>query len=181
MTSKQKVINKIIDVEGGDVDDPSDSGGATNFGITENVARLNGYTGKMKDLPRSVAYKIYTAKYWDSVRADDLEKFSESLAHEVVDTAVNMGVSRASKFLQRSLNSLNNKGSFYPDLTVDGQLGPATIRALGEYSGIRGEHGIGVLIKCLDCLQGAYYIELTEKREKDERFLYGWISNRVGS
>jgi len=36
-----------------------------------------------------------------------------------------------------------------------------------------------VLCRALNCLQGAYYIELAERREKDERFVYGWLKNRV--
>ena len=179
MSTKNKAIRDIISKEGGYVNDPKDSGGETNYGITLNVARSYGYEGDMKNIPRSVAEDIYSILYWDSVRADDLDKFSPELAEEVTDTAVNMGVGRASKFLQRSLNVLNNVGSFYPDLIVDGQIGPSTIRSLGEYTGFRGEHGITVLLKCLNSLQGAYYIELAERREKDERFLYGWISNRV--
>ena len=40
---KTKIINEIIGVEGGYVNDPSDSGGETNFGITVAVARQFGY------------------------------------------------------------------------------------------------------------------------------------------
>lgn len=36
---KDKIINEIIRVEGGYVNDPRDSGGETNFGITVAVAR----------------------------------------------------------------------------------------------------------------------------------------------
>jgi len=47
MGIKQEIINQIIDVEGGYVNDPSGSGGETNFGITEAVARAYGYAGAM--------------------------------------------------------------------------------------------------------------------------------------
>lgn len=69
---KNKIIDKILVLEGGYVDDPADSGGATNFGITERVARANGYTGHMRDLPRSKAAHIYAEKYWRSVHGDEL-------------------------------------------------------------------------------------------------------------
>jgi hypothetical protein len=36
-----------------------------------------------------------------------------------------------------------------------------------------------ILLKALNCLQGDRYIRLTRSREKDERFLYGWLKNRV--
>lgn len=167
------VINEIIRVEGGYVNDPSDSGGETNFGITEAVARAYGYAGAMRDMPRGVAFDIYAARYWDAVRADEMP---ERVAAEVVDTGVNMGTGRAGKFLQRSLNVLNVGGSLYPDLVVDGNIGPMTIHALRAYLAKRDEDA---LVKALNCLQGAYYIELAERREKDEKFVYGWLKNRV--
>ena len=173
---KERIINEIIRVEGGYVNDPSDSGGETNFGITVAVARQFGYVGAMRNMPRSTAFDIYSAKYWDAVKGDDLAKLSELVAEEVVDTSVNMGPGRAGKFLQRSLNVLNNRGSLYLDLTVDGAIGNATISALRAYLNGRGEE---TLVTALNCLQGAYYITLAERREKDERFVYGWVKNRV--
>lgn len=171
--TKQQIINNIIDIEGGYVDDPSDSGGETNFGITLKVARANGYHGPMVDMPRKEAFRIYSLRYWDSVRADEMP---DDVAEEVVDTAVNMGVSRAGKFLQRALNALNNRGTLYPDLSVDGNVGPATIDALTKFCQLR---DTSVLLAALNCLQGSFYIELAERREKDEKFVYGWLKNRV--
>ena len=176
---KEKIINEIIRIEGGFVDDSSDSGGATNFGITESVARSFGYTGSMRDMPRSVAYDIYAAKYWDSVHADGLSELSERITEEVVDTAVNMGPGRAGEFLQRSLNVLNNLGSLYPDIVVDNAIGKATASALKQFLFYRGKEGEEMLAKMLNCLQGAFYVELAERREKDEKFIYGWFKNRV--
>lgn len=173
---KTRIINYIIEVEGGYVNDPRDSGGETNFGITLKVARVNGYTGHMRDLPRQTAFDIYVAKYWGAVRADDLLALSQAVAEEVVDTGINCGTGRAGRFLQRALNVLNKRAKLYPDLRVDGRIGPATISALRGYLATRDE---GTLVKALNCLQGAKYIELAERREKDERFVYGWLKNRV--
>lgn len=173
---KLHIIDEIIKVEGGFVDDPNDSGGATNYGITEAVARSFGYTGNMRDLPRETAFDIYAARYWDAVFADSIVEVSESVTAEVVDTAVNMGVSRAGKFMQRALNVLNDRGRLYSDITVDGKIGPATILALTSLVKVRGD---AVLVKMLNCLQGAFYVELAERREKDERFINGWFNNRV--
>lgn len=176
MGLKENIINHIIEVEGGYVNDPSDSGGETNFGITEAVARDNGYTGPMELMPRDLAFDIYAAKYWDAVSGDELLALSAEIAEEVVDTSVNMGPGRAGKFLQRALNVLNKATGLYADVGVDGAIGPATIRALHAYLTAReGKE----LAKALNCLQGAFYIELAEKREKDERFVYGWLKNRV--
>lgn len=173
---KDEIINQILAVEGGYVNDPADSGGETNFGITEAVARASGYQGSMRDLPRDVAFGIYARRYWDSVHGDALARLSENVAREVVDTGVNMGPTAAATFLQRVLNVLNDRGRLYPDLIADGHIGPATLRALAEYLAVRSDL---VLCKALNCLQGAKYIELAERRAKDERFVYGWLTHRV--
>lgn len=162
------IIDKIIQVEGGYVNDPSDSGGETNMGVTLATARSYGYQGDMKDLPYDTAFAIYKAMYWNPVRAFMMP---HSVAEEVVDTAVNMGVARAGKFLQRVLNVLGDV-----QLVVDGQVGPATEKALSAYLAKRDEE---TLVKALNCLQGSFYIKLAEDRTKDRKFVYGWLRNRV--
>ena len=180
MSLKNKIIDKIIEIEGGYVNDPSDSGGETNFGITKKVAREYGYKGEMVDLPRSLAFKIYEDTFWGSMSLDEVQKTAgEHVAEELADTAVNMGVGRASKFLQRSLNVLNNRGKYYKDLKVDGHIGAKTINALKAFISKRGSEGKVVLYRMLNSLQGAFYITLAERREKDEKFIYGWFKNRV--
>lgn len=173
---KKKIIDKIIEAEGGYVNNPSDSGGETNFGITCKVAKENGYHGAMRDLPRKLAFHIYTSRYWESVRGTHLLLLSEPIAAEVVDTAVHAGQGMASYFLQRSLNVLNRGESIYPDLSIDRSIGFMTIAALEAYLKVRDEH---ILVRMLNVLQGAYYVELAERREKDEKFIYGWFKNRV--
>lgn len=176
---KKKVIDHILQIEGGYVNDPSDSGGETNFGITVAVARGSGFTGDMRTLTRGKAFDIYVSRYWDALRLDDIEALSPLIAGELADTGVNMGVGRAARFLQRSLNVLNNRSYSYRDLVVDGMIGDASIRALKSYFMIRGAEGEKVLFDMLNALQGAYYVTLAERREKDEKFVYGWFSNRV--
>lgn len=169
LISRKRIIDHIIDVEGGYINDPDDSGGETNFGITVAVARANGYPGRMDCMPRQVACDIYTSKYWDAVRADDLPPL---VCEEVVDTAVNMGVGRASIFLQRAINVLSSDAA----LVVDGDIGTVTIKALNAYLKRR---DAATLVKALNCLQGSFYIHLAETRVKDKRFVYGWLKNRV--
>lgn len=176
---KNKIIKKIIEVEGGYVDDPSDSGGKTKYGITEKVAKANGWIFDMQKLPYDLAFKIYSQRYWDSMNLDEIEKLSAKVAEELCDTGVNIGTTRASIFLQRCLNVLNNKGLAYHDIIVDGDIGGKTLRALRAFFDIRKSEGEQVLLAMLNCLQGEFYISLAEKREKDERFVFGWFKHRV--
>lgn len=176
---KDKVINEIIRVEGGYINHKSDKGGETNFGITVQVARQNGFTGNMKDLPRQLAYDIYQRQYWDINNLDDVAFVSPRVQEEVQDTGVNMGVNVQGRFLQRSLNVLNLKGKTYSDIQVDGRIGPGTIKALKAYYKHRGKDADIVLLRMLNSLQGARYVELAEAREANEDFIFGWFLHRV--
>ncbi len=176
MSSRDYIINQVIEREGGYIDDPSDSGGETNYGVTVAVARGAGYFGAMRDLPRSVAFDIYVERFWVTVNGDGLQMLSPDIAEEVVDTGVNMGPGRAARFLQRALNVFNQRGNLYDDITVDGQIGAATLTALRYY--LQKREG-AILLLALNCLQAAAYIDLAERREKDEKFIYGWLKNRV--
>lgn len=176
---KAKIIEEIIAKEGGYVDNQDDSGGKTNWGITSKVARAAGHKGPMRDMPRSVAEQIYIDKYWNALRLDDVEKLSPLITAELADTGVNMGTARAAEFLQRALNVFNQKTKIYDDLNVDGDIGSVTLSALKSYLDNRRRNGENVLFKALNCMQGAFYIELAEQREKDETFIFGWLLNRV--
>ena len=173
------IIAGIIEKEGGYCNDKNDLGGATCWGITEKVARANGYAGPMQAMPRSVAEAIYLDRYYIAPGFASLEALSPAIAEELTDTGVNMGTTVAAAFLQRSLNVLNSQGVFYTDIKADGQIGAATYGALKAFLAKRGKDGEKVLLKALNCLQGARYIELCEARQQNESFIYGWLSNRV--
>lgn len=177
--TKDDIFNEIIGREGGYVDNPDDAGGPTNWGITQTTARAHGYTGDMKNLTRLQAIAILDADYWAGPRFDQVAQVSMPIAVELTDTGVNMGPSIAAKFLQRSLNAMNNQGKLYPDLIADGQVGPRTITALKTYLSSRGANSLVIMLRSLNCLQGAKYIELAESRIANETFVYGWLANRV--
>lgn len=173
----KKSFDKVIIAEGGYSDDPMDSGGKTKYGITQKVANRFGYRGDMKDLSLETAENIYKANYWDVMQLDSVAKVSAKIAHEMFDTGVNTGNVRAVTFLQQSLNVLNNGQKEYKDLTVDGLMGNNTLKAFRSH--MRQRKNDKVLLRMLNCLQGSYYILLATKREKDEKFIYGWFNNRV--
>lgn len=175
------LIDAIIDREGGYVDNSSDRGGPTCFGITEAVARANGYAGPMRQLPRSEAAAIYRRLYWLRPRLDEIAKRNARIAAELFDTGVNMGPAVAVTFLQRALTALNRNASDYPDLAPDGRIGPVTLAALDAFLKVRGStSGETVLLRALEALQGERYLRLAERRPANEAFLYGWLANRIG-
>jgi lysozyme family protein len=171
---RKEIIGAILGHEGGYVNDPRDSGGATNWGITERVARRHGYTGDMRRLTKADAIGIYTRSYWMPLQLDIISLRSASLAYILFDIGVNAGVGRAGAFLQRVLSVMNSRGKHYPDLAIDGDIGGKTLTALDKYCDRRGAEGVRVLCGSIKALQLAFYIELAERREKDEAFVYGW-------
>lgn len=173
------MIETLVGKEGGYSNHPSDTGGETMWGITVAVARANGYTGPMRSMPRDTAKDIYRRKYFVLPGFDRVAEQSAAVAEELFDTGVNMGPSVASTFLQRLLNGLNRQGKDYADIGVDGDIGPATLRALKAYLAKRGKDGEKVLLKGLNALQGARYVALAEGRSANEDFLHGWLLNRL--
>ncbi len=179
MTDIATLLEALIDREGGFVDHPHDRGGATNFGITERVARAAGWAGTMRDLPRDFAIAVYRHRYWSLPRFDAVAAIAPAVAAELFDTGVNMGPAIAMGFLQRSLNALNRLGRDWPDIVVDRAVGTATLDALRRLLALRGKAGEAALLKALNALQGARYIELAEGRQANESFVFGWLSGRV--
>lgn len=176
-----QLIDEVIAREGGFSNHPADRGGATRWGITEAVARRQGYMDDMRTLPRSDAAAIYKKLYWKNPKFDAVAARAPALAAELFDTGVNMGTGTATAFLQRALNALNRETRDYADLAVDRRIGPATLAALDAFLMKRGGDAETVLLKAVEALQGAHYIILAETRPSQEAFLYGWLSNRIGN
>jgi lysozyme family protein len=105
-------FDALIGNEGGYSNDPADPGGETMWGVTARVARRNGYTGAMKDLPRDTAKQIAKTEYWDLAHCDQVP---DVIRFDHFDTAYNSGVHEAIVLLQRSLG-----------IEADGWFGPET-------------------------------------------------------
>lgn len=177
---KQRLITDVIHREGDYVNHPSDRGGPTRWGITEKVARVDGYKGSMKEFPVERAFAIYDRKYYTGPGFDKVALLSLKSAEELFDTGVNAGPKRAVTFLQRALNVLNARQRGYKDVEVDGDLGPATLEALTKlFSWRQKTEAELVLLRALESLQGAHYIALAEANESQEDFVYGWLRTRL--
>ncbi|NEU35504.1 hypothetical protein GN156_33150, partial [bacterium LRH843] len=85
---------------GGYVNNPADRGGPTKYGITESVARANGFKGNMKELPLDLAKAIYKKQYWTAPCFDLVNSISSTIAEELLDTGVNCGTGFAKPLLQ---------------------------------------------------------------------------------
>jgi lysozyme family protein len=179
MSNFEAAFHSVVLLEGRYSDDPRDAGGKTMYGITEAVARANGYTGDMKDLPLETAKRIYKSQYWDTLNLDQVDALTPVVAIKLFSMSVNNGVGFAGTCLKRALNVLNEGGKDYPDVPADGPVGPRTLYALRSYLGKRGTPGVAVLHKAINVLQGARYIRIAEDIPRDEAYEYGWLAKRV--
>ncbi|WP_257291944.1 glycoside hydrolase family 108 protein [Endozoicomonas sp. ONNA1] len=177
--TKEWIICDKVNVEGGYVDHPNDPGKATNHGITEAVARAHGFKGDMRDLTKEEAVAIYKVSYWDKMMLDDIYDRSILIADKMFDMGINLGVHKTSELFQRYLTINNQLGDIYPDLIVDGYIGPKTIEGFDSFIAYRGKRGKINCLTALLCGQGDHYCRLAMAREKSEAFIHGWM-NRVG-
>ena len=111
-----RAFDLLITHEGGFSNHPDDPGGATMYGVTEAVARAEGYTGAMRDLTLDFAKQVYRKRYWDACRCDQMP---DQLRYPLFDAAVNSGPGQAIKWLQAAVG-----------VKADGAIGPVTQQAV---------------------------------------------------
>lgn len=92
-----RAFDILISHEGGFSNHPDDPGGATMYGVTEAVARANGFTGHMRDYTLLEAKAVYRKQYWDACQC---EFMPEVIRYPLFDAAVNSGAVQAIKWLQ---------------------------------------------------------------------------------
>ena len=92
MADFDRAITFVLAQEGGYVNDPNDPGGETNFGISKRAYPDVDIAG----LTAEAAKGIYKRDYWDVLLLDS-RSYADAVA--ILDTAVNMGVSRVREFM----------------------------------------------------------------------------------
>ena len=148
-----KFIRKILVLEGGSkiTNDPSDSGGQTKYGISKkafpNVNVIN--------LTEQQAIDIYKNNFYNVCMIDSIN--DELLALHVFDFAVNAGIGRSVKTLQKIVGSAQ-----------DGIIGAKTLSMVnsGNFTD--------------DFIQARTNFYKSIGVEKNAKFLKGWL-NRVNN
>lgn len=108
----------ILKHEGGWVNHPKDPGGATNKGIIQRTYdswrdRQGQPRQSVRNITDAEVAAIYRRDYWDAIKGDDLPA---GVDYCVFDFAVNSGIDRAARYLQRAVGA-----------SEDGSIGPATV------------------------------------------------------
>lgn len=175
------ILAATMGLEGGYVNNRADPGGATNHGVTQAVARENGYAGDMRALTVAQASDIAKSQYIDKPGFEPIIERSPAVGQEMFDTGYNAGPPRVAKWFQESLNHLNNRGRDYPEIAEDGKLGPSTYAAFDALLRQRGVAGCRVMVKMLDAKQAQHYMKLFGKNSQFEAFAFGWFNDRIGN
>jgi lysozyme family protein len=148
MAEFELAITATLKNEGGYVDNPSDPGGETNFGISKRS-----YPDvDIKNLTEEEASAIYLRDFW---KFDGID--NQMLANKVFDMSVNMG-HYAIRILQRLLSGL----------AVDGEYGADTEKE------INAANGFLLLIRYQKALE-QHYRDIATKDPAEEKFLADWL------
>jgi len=174
-----KAFDKTMGNEGGFSNDPVDRGGMTYRGIArryhpswpgwkeiDKILSSGGHPDQLFGILDAQVRAFYKQEFWDRCNCVSLP---DILAIKLFDTAVNVGVSTACKWLQECLNILNRNGKDYADIAVDGKLGLATIKAIASLK------DNNLLLTTFSFRQGAHYLALMKSDPSQERFARGWL------
>jgi lysozyme family protein len=138
----------------GYVNDPLDLGGETKFGVAKNAnPDLD-----IHSLDWAAAMRVYYRRYWLASHCDEISEVAPRLAVLHFDIAVNHGVGRAAKFLQRALG-----------VADDGDIGPGTIKAL------KANTDELALCNAVCDQRVAFYHAIVANKPEQARFLKGWL------
>lgn len=130
--------------------DPTDRGGETKFGVAKNANPDLDITA----LTWEEAKAVYFKRYWLQAHCNELPP---RLAVLHFDGAINSGVGRAAKFLQRAVGAV-----------ADGAIGPATIALVQQKDEIEMCHEI--------CdFRERYYEEIVANDPTQAKYIKGWL------
>ena len=144
----EKAFKYVIYNEGGYVNDPSDLGGETKYGISKrSYPHLD-----IKNLTLEQAKKIYLCDYWLKGKFEQIS--DDTLATQLFDLSVNLGIKAETIVLQRALR--------------DGLLGPITLSATNNADP-------QALLAAMKSEAAGYYRLIAARNPQQQKFLSGWL------
>lgn len=135
----------------GYVNDPSDNGGETKYGVAKNGnPSLN-----ISTINLALAMNVYYNNYWLSSKCDSINNIGISIFY--FDMVVNHGISRGGKILQQSVNAV-----------IDGNVGPKTIGAVNALDA-------KIVINSMSSIRATRYHTIVQNTPSQVKFLNGWL------
>lgn len=175
MSDFNKAISVILVHEGGYVNNPNDSGGVTNFGISLRFLSQHPEVGDfdhdgdvdaedIANMTRDDAITVYKQFFWDPFKYSNI--VDQTIATKIFDFNVNMGAKRSHILLQTALNN-----AFGLNLSIDGIIGPATMRVINQFDDTGHEQG---LLTAYSDAAWQFYQNIIAKTPSYGVFAKGW-------
>lgn len=197
-------IPGLLSDEGGLVDDPTDRGGVTHWGISLRFLASEGAfdadgDGKadfdldmdgdidgqdVRLLTRDDATALYFRCFWQKLAIDTLPIIAP-IGEMMFNQGVNGGLVTARKLLQRAINSslmlVPPKQCNVAMLTVDGDIGQKTMTAM-RFVMSWPTLGAGALASAYRDAVRERYRDIVRRYPDQQRFLKGWLAraDRLG-
>ena len=163
MADKNKLIPIIKKWEGGYSDNPNDSGGATNSGVTlavyQSVYGKNKTKNDLKKMTNEQWNYIFTKLYWNKWKADEIK--NQSIANILVD------------WVWMSGTGTINKIQALFGLTADGIVGNKTLSYINS-------NNQEEIFKKIWNRRKSFYDSLVANNPSQKVFLKGWM-NRLNT
>ena len=153
----KKAVEFVIKNEGGYVFDKNDLGGVTKYGISQKAYPALNING----LQREDAIKIYYCDYWLKGKFEQIS--DDTLATQLFDLSVNLGIKAETIVLQRALRSVGM------NVQEDGLLGPVTLSATNNAD-------TNALLAAIKSEAAGYYRLIAAKNPSQQKFLNGWLN-----
>ena len=156
-----RCIKVVLKSEGGYVNNPSDPGGETKYGIS----KLFFPDEDIKNLTKARAIGLYFKYYWTPMRLEGIN--SEPLVLQVFDFGVNAGKVRSIRLIQSIVG-----------VEEDGYCGPITKAHINSFKPIVKDSGTYTALDMFKEGRKHYYIDLANRKPEMKIFLKGWL-NRI--
>lgn len=146
------------------------------------IDELKNKTNNEKELKKEISKNIkinelvkqyYLDNYWGKLRLDYIDNLE--LIEIMFSSSIHKNTYKTIKWLQESLNLLNQNEKLYPDILEDGLIGNITIRTINKclkYN--RGQ----ALIWIFKIKYANYLLENIKFNKSQEDFTLGWM-NRI--
>ena len=151
-----RLIGFVLNHEGGYVNDPTDPGGETKYGISKrSYPEVD-----IKNLTVEQARDIYFADWWLPLRCPEIK--DDRVAQKYLDTCVNVGKSPGTKILQKAVTAAGMM------VMPDGIIGPRTLAAVNSVDPV-------ALLVQMRYYQAEYYKDLIRRNPTLAKFERGWM------
>lgn len=123
---------------------------------------------------RTAVEEWYRNEWWNKLPFD---KMDQVLANEIFEEAVNLGWGGMGKSLQKFCNAANYNAKtgkqIFSDIKIDGAVGQKTLSA---FNMILKNWKSDAVAHALNAMQGARYIDIAYRIQRDRKFLAGWMT-----